>query len=233
MMKKNIGAILAGGKGSRMGYDIPKQFLQIAGKTILEHTITAFQEHPLIDEIAIVADPLYFPRIRESILKFGFTKVKQLLEGGAERYHSSLSVLKAYETTDCNLLIHDAVRPLVSGRIIREVIGNLSCFQAVNVAIPVTDTIIEMDPDQGCIRRIPPRDLLYQVQTPQGFNRTTLAEAFTLALQDPDFRTTDDCSVVKKYLPDEKIKIVPGDTANIKVTWPEDLPLIQKFLTQR
>ncbi len=229
-MKKNVGVILAGGSGRRMGNSIPKQFLTIGNKSILEHTLSVFQNHPLIDEIALVIHPAYKDKAEKSIEKYSFTKVKRLLQGGTERYHSTLSALEAYEHTACNLLIHDAVRPLVSDRLITEIIHNLEEFNAVNVGIPVTDTLVEVE--NSHIVNIPLRSRFYQVQTPQGFDRNILQQAFKRALEDPNFSATDDCSVVYKYLPDEKIKMINGEPSNIKITWPGDLLLLEKFLTQ-
>jgi len=227
-MKKNVAVILAGGSGRRMGGDLPKQFLPVGGKTILEHTLSVFQSHPLIDEIAIVVHASYVEKTAEIIRKEVFTKVKHILEGGRERYHSSLRALEAYRNEECNLLIHDAVRPMVSGRIIEEVIGALQAYHAVNVGIPVTDTLAEVG--NGCITAIPDRSRFYQIQTPQGFNRHTLQQAFERGLADPDFQPTDDCSVVYRYLPEEKIKMITGDPSNIKITWPGDLHLLENFL---
>lgn len=230
---KNIAILLAGGNGRRMGSETPKQFHPLAGHTVLEHTVFTFQANPHIHEIAIVVDPAWHDFTGDLIRKNHFNKVSQLLPNGAERYHSTLSALQAYEHTDCNLLIHDAVRPLVSQQIINEVTAALQHYQVVDVAIPATDTIIEVDDTHTYITRIPPRSLLYQVQTPQGFYRPVLAKAFRLALADPDFVTTDDCSVVKKYLPQEKIKLVKGSPSNIKITWPEDLVYAEKILSAR
>lgn len=229
-MRKNIAVILAGGSGQRMGSDVPKQFLRIGGKTILEHTLSVFQQHPDIDEIAVVCNPVYHSDIRQMAGENNFSKLLHFLPNGPERYHSTLSALHAFRDISCNLLIHDAVRPLVTARIIGEVINNLRDYQAVNVAIPATDTIIEVDESKTYITRIPDRERLFQVQTPQGFYNQTLWQAFERALQDPDFKTTDDCSVVKKYLPEEKIKLVEGDISNIKITWPEDLKYAEKIL---
>ena len=138
--------------------------------------------------------------------------------------------MKFYAGRPCNLLIHDAVRPLVTQRIIEEVITELQTYKAVNVAIPATDTIIEVDPTHAYVSRIPDRNILYQVQTPQGFHNQTLQEAYALALKDPDFKTTDDCSVVKKYLPQEEIKIVKGEACNMKFTYKEDIIILEQLL---
>ncbi|MDL2231403.1 2-C-methyl-D-erythritol 4-phosphate cytidylyltransferase [Porphyromonadaceae bacterium OttesenSCG-928-L07] len=229
-MRKNVGIILANGKGLRLGGDIPKQFLTLAGKSVLEHSIAAFQANPCIDEITIVANPTYKERIESSIAQHHFDKVKHIIEGGKERYHSSLNALRLYAGIDCNLLIHDAVRPLVSQHIINEVAEALKSFNAVNVAIPVSDTIIETDESKQYITNIPERARLYQVQTPQGFRRSVLEQAFSIAMRDELFQATDDCSIIKKYLPDEPIRMVPGDIHNIKITWPEDLAIAEIWL---
>ena len=229
---QNIAVILAGGSGKRAGGDVPKQFFKIAGKTILEYSLEKFEDNSRIDEIVVVGNPAHLEEIRQILHTRNLSKVKHLLPGGQERYHSVLVALEIYKNTACNLLIHDAVRPMVSQRIIDEVIQCLQSCKAVNVAIPATDTIIEVDPAGGFITDIPSRSRLYQVQTPQGFHVSTLSYAYSQALNDPEFTTTDDCSVIRKYVPDEKIKIVKGDTTNIKLTYPEDLFLLEYLLNQ-
>ncbi len=229
---QNIAVILAGGSGKRAGGDVPKQFFKIAGKTILEYSLEKFEDNSRIDEIVVVGNPAHLEEIRQILHTRNLSKVKHLLPGGQERYHSVLAALEIYKNTACNLLIHDAVRPMVSQRIIDEVIQCLQSCKAVNVAIPATDTIIEVDPAGGFITDIPSRSRLYQVQTPQGFHAPTLSYAYSQALNDPEFTTTDDCSVIRKYVPGEKIKIVKGDTTNIKLTYPEDLFLLEYLLNQ-
>lgn len=143
---KNIAIILAGGIGSRLNAGIPKQFLKVAGMTVIEHTISVFQHHPLIDEIAVVANEAYHMKIQEYVIKDRFTKVKKILMSGNERHYSSLSAIKAYEFEgECNLIFHDAVRPLLSAVVISRVIAALDKYGAVDVAIPSADTIIEVD----------------------------------------------------------------------------------------
>lgn len=229
---QNIAVILAGGSGKRAGGDMPKQFFKIADKTILEYSLEKFENNSLIDEIVVVGNPAYLEDIRRILHVRNLSKVKHILPGGQERYHSVLAALEIYTHTPCHLLIHDAVRPLVSQRIIDEVIRNLQTCKAVNVAIPVTDTIIEVDPAEAVITGIPDRNRLYRVQTPQGFDAQTLYNAYSKALDDPAFTTTDDCSVIRKYAPDEKIKIVKGENTNIKLTYPEDLFLLEHLLNK-
>lgn len=224
---KNIAIILAGGSGSRFGADMPKQFLQVAGKMIIEHTIDAFERHPLIDEIAIVSRADYMEEMKDMVKNDGYKKVAHILQGGKERYHSSLAAIKAFTDDDDNLLIHDGVRPLVSERIITDCVNALTEYEAVDVAVATTDTIIELNED-GSIARIPQRRLLRNAQTPQCFRRRVIAEAFRLALQDPDFFPTDDCSIVLKYMPEVAIKVVDGEPTNIKVTYKSDLETVER-----
>lgn len=229
---KNIAIVLAGGSGSRFGADMPKQFLQVAGKMIIEHTIDAFERHPLIDEIAVVSRADYVDEMKEMVKRDGYRKVTKVLQGGKERYHSSLAAIEAFTCDDDNLLIHDGVRPLVTDRIITDCVKALADYEAVDVAVPATDTVIELNED-GSIARIPPRRLLRNAQTPQCFRRRVIAKAFELALKDPGFFPTDDCSLVLKYMPEVAIKVVDGEPTNIKITYKEDIEMMKRVITDR
>lgn len=229
---KNIAIVLAGGSGSRFGADMPKQFLQVAGKMIIEHTIDAFERHPLIDEIAVVSRADYVDEMKEMVKRDGYRKVTKVLQGGKERYHSSLAAIEAFTCDDDNLLIHDGVRPLVTDRIITDCVKALANYEAVDVAVPATDTVIELNED-GSIARIPPRKLLRNAQTPQCFRRRVIAKAFELALKDPGFFPTDDCSLVLKYMPEVAIKVVDGEPTNIKITYKEDIEMMKRVITDR
>lgn len=225
---KNIAIILAGGSGRRMGGALPKQFLEVNNRTILEYTIDNFERAECIDEIAIVTHPDYVDKMQQIISSNPWKKVARILLGGKERTDSTLSALRAYTNEDDRLLIHDGVRPMVSQQIIQNVCSALSEYDVVNLAIPAVDTIIEVK--DGVMVAAPRRDLLRQVQTPQGFKRETLALAYEIALADPDFMATDDCGVVFKYHPASPIKIVDGETSNIKITYQEDLEILKKHL---
>lgn len=225
---KNIAIILAGGSGRRMGGPLPKQFLEVNNRTILEYTIDKFEHAECIDEIAIVTHPDYVDKMQQIISSNPWKKVARILLGGKERTDSTLSALRTYTNEDDRLLIHDGVRPMVSQQIIQNVCSALSEYDVVNLAIPAVDTIIEVK--DGVMVAAPRRDLLRQVQTPQGFKRETLALAYEKALADPDFMATDDCGVVFKYHPASPIKIVDGETSNIKITYKEDLEILKKHL---
>ena len=224
----NIAVVLAGGSGLRLGNDQPKQFLKVAGKKVIEHTIEAIESAENIDEICIVSRIDYIHEVENLVINNGYKKVKKILAGGKERYDSSLAAINAYTNNDDNLLFHDAVRPLITERIIDDCIKALQQYNAVDVAVKTTDTIIQVNTNQ-CINNIPNRNELYNGQTPQGFKRGTIAKAYELALQDPNFITTDDCGTVRRYLPDEPIYVVNGENFNMKLTYVEDLFLLDKL----
>lgn len=227
-MSKNIAVILAGGSGARFGQDLPKQFLKVAGKKVIEHTIDVFEHNDLIDEIAVVSRSEFISDVEQLVINNHYTKVRKILIGGKERYHSSLSAINAYTNDSDNLIFHDAVRPLVNDRIINDCIAALKEYDAVDVAIPVADTIIQVD-DADCINAIPTRSLLRSGQTPQCFKRGVIYKAYEIALSDPQFVTTDDCGVVRKYLPEVPVFVVKGEVFNMKITYKEDLFLVDKL----
>lgn len=225
---RNVAVLLAGGVGSRVGLDIPKQLIKVAGKTILEHTLGILHSHPQVDEVLILMSPGHLDPVREIVRTGGYDKVVGILEGGATRSETSLKALEAIGDPDALVLLHDAVRPLLSHRIIGECFTALAEHEAVDVAIPSADTIIEVD-EHDVIRAIPPRASLRRGQTPQAFRVGTIARAYELAMADPDFVATDDCSVVLKYLPEVPITVVRGDERNMKVTEPIDVYLADKL----
>lgn len=224
----NIAVILAGGVGSRLDSSYPKQFFKVAGKTVIEHTVDVFERNERIDEIAIVINPAYITTIEEIVLKNSWRKVKKILKGGAERYDSSMAAIGAYaDVENANLIFHDAVRPLVTNRIIDDVVAALDKWNAVDVAVPAVDTIVSVEGD--VIDAIPERSKLKRGQTPQGFKLKTIREAYRQAFQDPAFKATDDCGVVLKYLPEESIFVVKGEESNMKLTYKEDSYLLDKL----
>ncbi len=229
---KNVAAILAGGTGSRMGGDLPKQFLPLAGRLVLERAVDAFDSHPLIDEVAIVTNPDFLAETEEFVAKNSWKKVTKILKGGRERYDSTLSAIRAYAgESGVRLILHDAVRPLVSSRIITDTVKALDEHRAVVVAYPVSDTIIVKSGE--FVGEIPERRNLLMNQTPQAFELQLIEEAFRRGLKDPDFKVTDDCGVVLRYMPDVPIFVVRGESSNIKLTYPEDLRLAELLLKQR
>ncbi len=230
-MKKNVAVVLAGGVGSRLGLSTPKQFLKVAGKMVVEHTVDVFENNAQIHEIAIVSNPYYVSDFEDIVIKNGWKKVKKILEGGQERYHSSLSAIRAYEGCDVNLIFHDAVRPLLSQRILNDVIAALDTHKAIDVAMPAADTIIQVEGKY--IQDIPDRSRLMRGQTPQAFHIDTIKKAYDIAVQDSALKVTDDCGVVIRYLPQEPVYVVVGEESNMKLTYKEDTYLLDKFFQLR
>lgn len=225
--------ILAGGVGARIGLDIPKQLLKIAGKSILEHTIATFNDHEQVDRVVVMMAPGHLDAVHDITRSGRYPKVDQVLEGAETRNGTTQRALDVLDDDDL-VLVHDAVRPLVSDRIISECFDALRSYDAVDTAIPSTDTIVEVGED-NLISEIRPRDLQRRGQTPQGFRAGVLKQAYALAGDDDAFQPTDDCSVVLRYLPDVPIWVVAGEERNMKVTDPIDVYIADKLfqLTSR
>lgn len=232
-----VAILLAGGSGQRFGADRPKQFVRIGERTVLEHSLAAFEQSPHIDAILIVSHPQHLDEVRELLPSSQHPKLLSVVAGGAERQDSTLNALRALaQITDSPLeqiriLIHDAVRPAVSQSIIERVYTALHTHQAANLVVPVTDTLLEIN-DNGTTAAMPSRARFRRVQTPQGFHAATLQHAYDVALTDPNFQATDDCGVVFRYLPEVEIVLVEGEQRNIKLTYPEDLHVLYHLLVK-
>jgi ribitol-5-phosphate 2-dehydrogenase (NADP+) / D-ribitol-5-phosphate cytidylyltransferase len=225
---RTVGVVLAGGSGTRLGGEIPKQLLEIAGKSVLEHSIAAMEAAPEIDDVLVVMHPDFLGEAEDAVSKGPYRKVSRVLAGGPARSDTTRIAISALGREECNVLLHDAVRPLVSPRIIADTVDALRRYRAVDVAVPSADTILVVD--HGVITNIPSRHRLWRAQTPQGFRLSVIRKAYELAGQDPDFSATDDCGVVLKYLPAEPIGVVDGSDENIKITHPLDVLIADNLL---
>lgn len=225
---RRVAVLLAGGVGVRIGLGIPKQLIKVAGKTILEHALLALHDHPMVDEVKVMMTPGHLDAVYAIVRAGGYDKVTDILEGGETRNATTLRALASLGDDDCHVLFHDAVRPLVTERIITECFDALNTYPAVDVAIPSADTIIEVSPE-NTILEIPKRASLRRGQTPQAFRAGVIRAAYDAAGRDPDFVATDDCTVVLRYLPDQPIWVVQGDERNMKVTEPIDVYLADKL----
>lgn len=225
---KNYAIILASGSGERTGLDTPKQFLKIAGKTVIEHTLQTFQNHPKIDEIIVVANPTYIRKLQTILQHNKSKKPIKIVQGGLTRKDSSYNGIKSIEDTNANVLIHDAVRPFISSKIIDKCIEALKDHKAIDVAIPSSDTIVIAD-ENNFIKQIPERRFFRRGQTPQCFYLPLIKKAHELSLKDDEAKkVTDDCSLVLKYgLSD--VYIVEGDHFNRKITYPLDIAIADKL----
>lgn len=219
------GIILASGSGSRFGYELPKQFVKIAGKTVIEHTITVFEQSKYIDRIIVVITPEYRVLFENILLKNHFKKIYKVLNGGATRKESSSIAISAIPENDADVMIHDCARPFLSQNIITACYEALKTYDAIDVAIPSADTLIEID-DNKYIKNIPNRKYLQRGQTPQCFKLTLIRKAHELSKNDESF--TDDCGIVVKHNL-AKVYVVNGENKNFKITMPEDIFLADKL----
>ena len=223
-LMKHIAIILAGGTGSRVGGNTPKQLLPLAdGRSILEHSVEAFEQAACIEEIAIVMHPDFLNEAESLRAKNSWKKVTKVIAGGNERWESSWQAIQAFndQSSEVCLWLHDCARPFVSQRILADVAEALQTHAAVTVAVPVTDTLYKVQ--DNTVKQIPSRSEYMRAQTPQAFHLDILKEAFERALKAGKMIVTDDAGVVLQYLPEQPIYIVLGEEANKKITYKEDL----------
>lgn len=321
MRKFNIAVILAGGVGTRFGaYDVPKQFVRLAGKPILAYSLESFINNPRINGVIVVAKKEYHDLVKNIVENLtshqggkpraetlkpakqsdagggpnksrdsrdlgqalekrfsakGFAlgenqingggginspqtlpkKLLGIIEGGSERYLSTIAALRYIEGLDLagkgqvQLLIHDAARPLLSPRIIKDMCIKLEHFSAVDTVLPAVDTIIAADFEDALekgakegdtrghkgeriIADIPDRGRLFYGQTPQGFHLEVLSLAYKKALATGTLTSSDDCYVVRNFT-DAKIALVMGEDCNLKLTYPNDLHILDKLLSMQ
>lgn len=228
---KNVAIILSGGTGSRFGGTLPKQFVKLAGKAVIEYTVEKFEEAKEIDEIVIVSKPEFINHIWSLINKNSWKKITKVVSGGSERFDSTESAIKALTgySEDTNVIFHDAVRPLITNKIIQDCIDKLTLFEAVDVVIPSADTLVETL-DDGCIAHIPNRSHMRRGQTPQAFKLGIISRAYEEANWQNRKVFTCDCGVVRAMLPHVRVATVEGAESNIKITQPIDLYLAEKLL---
>ena len=243
-----VAVVLAGGSGQRFGAQVPKQLLELDGRTLLEHCVAAFDAAPGVDEVLVVMPPGRTADAKELLDGNGgrgYAKLAGIIEGGSTRPGSTRAAITAITARraaaraggdqeglssddDWGVLFHDAARPLVDQRIIADCVAALERAEAVGVAVPTADTIVVVA--DGVMTQIPRRDSLLRCQTPQGFRLSVITRAHELALADPDYVPTDDCGVVLRYLPDVPVHVVQGSERNLKITYPRDLAIARTLL---
>ena len=222
--------LLAAGKGSRMKSDKAKQFLEINGKPLLYYSLRTF-DASIVDEIILVTRSGDIDYVREEIVeKYGFHKVKKIIPGGKERFNSVNKGLKVCDKRNKIIMIHDCARPCVTNRMILDSISGARRYKAVTIAMPVKDTIKVVN-EEGFGVETPDRRTLYQIQTPQTFDRKLLEEAYERLRLSGDTDITDDTMIVERYL-DVSSKMIEGSYENIKVTTPEDIEIAELYLSK-
>jgi len=219
--------IVAGGKGTRMGSTINKQYLELNGKAVLAHTINQFEQCHKIDEIIVVTGEDEVDYCTKQIwIKYGFLKIKSIVPGGKRRQDSVYNGLLGVSPKTQVVLIHDGARPLIKEEQIKASIEGAMEVGACVVGVPVKDTIKICDQNQLIIQT-PSRDTLWAVQTPQTFQYDRILKAYEEAIKN-DLQATDDAMMVEAI--GYPVKMIHGRYDNIKITTPEDLVIARGMI---
>ena len=217
----------AGGSGTRMGNEVAKQFLQLGGVPLLIHALRVFEASRTIAEIVVVVPEDAVVSCREELLPpFAFSKVSTVAGGGARRQDSVWNGLQAVDERTTIVVVHDAVRPFVTGAMVEQVVDGARTYGAAIAATPLHDTVKKAAPD-GMIETTLDRQRLWSAQTPQAFDVELLREAHRSS-QEAGVEATDDAFLVERI--GHRVSIVNGSPDNIKVTRPEDLVMGEAIL---
>lgn len=232
----NIALIIAGGSGNRMGQDIPKQFMHVDGCPIIIHTMLCFQRHPDIEAIAVVCLQGWETVLQSYANQFNVTKLKWIFPGGKsgmDSIHNGIYGLKEAGCCEDDLvLIHDAVRPLLSQEIISSNIAICKAYGYAVTGIKCREAVLE-SLDGFSTRTSIPRDTLIRTQTPQTFRLGNIINVHERARQKGISDSVSSCTLVAELQEDIEMHIVPGSEINIKVTTVEDLEILKALMHTR
>ncbi len=226
----NIALIIAGGRGMRMGQEIPKQFLTVEDKPVIAYTMEAFEKHPDIDVIAVVCVEGWDSILAAYARQYGISKLRHIVPGGENGQASirnGVFELERRYAADDLVLIHDAIRPLVSPEIISGCIATARERGSAIVTIPCQEAMLETA-DQLSSARVVPRENLKRTQTPQGFPLGRIAEAHRRALARGIVNSVASCTMMVEL--GEPVCFCAGSEKNIKLTTPEDLEIFRALL---
>ena len=226
--------VLSGGKGKRMGGDVPKQYMELEGYPLIYYTLKAFEESFIESIVLVCAEGEEEYCRKELVDAYGFTKVRKIVCGGAERYHSVMAGLKVCEAD--YVFIHDGARIFPAEEMLERLYADVKECGACVAAVPVKDTIKLAD-EKGFVKETPDRGRLWQVQTPQVFERKLITDAYEemIAKESELIRQgihiTDDAMAVEMFghVP---VKLSLGTYENIKITTPEDLKIAAGILNK-
>ncbi len=223
-----IAIVLAGGKGTRVGGSLEKQYLELGQKPMLYYSLRTFQDSPLIDQIILVTGAGRQSYCTEKVLSlYPFSKITQIVEGGKERSDSVWNALRQI-SGEGYVFIHDGARPFVTEEILERAYKNVIYSKACVVGMPVKDTIKEVD-EKGIVQKTPDRSKMWMVQTPQVFEINLVKNAYSRLMQEKYVQVTDDAMVVEQ-MTKQPVELTEGSYENIKITTPEDLELGEVFV---
>lgn len=228
MNEKITAIIVAGGSGKRMGGKIKKQYIFLKGKEVLAHTIEAFENCEVVNNIIVVVAEDEIKKVQQNIVdKYKFEKVTNIVAGGKERQDSVYNGLQVVEDNTDFVIIHDGARPFIKKETIKRCLDKARQMGASIVAVPVKDTIKICNKQTQCIEETPERALLWSVQTPQIFSVSLLKDAYKYA-REKNLQVTDDSMLVEAY--GTEVYVTEGEYTNIKLTTPEDILIGEAFL---
>lgn len=233
MTYKTSAIIVAAGTGTRMNLPVNKQFIEIGGIPVLARTLECFNKCDLINEIILVVNNEFVDFTENQIVKkYDISKVKCIISGGIDRGESVRNGLDNLSGNVEYVAVHDGARPFISSDIIERCILDAKTFGASCTAVKAKDTIKQSDKD-GFIEFTPDRNMLWQIQTPQVFEKDLLVRAYEKSKKE-GYKGTDDSSLVE--LLGHRVKLTLGSYDNIKITTVEDLTIgeaiINKFTTK-
>ncbi len=230
VIMKTVAIIPAGGSGKRLGADVAKQYLLLGGLPVLVRTLIVFQKSVAVDEIILAVPAEDLASVRKQFIEpYGLTKVSAVVAGGKERQDSVRNGLAAARRPCGVVVVHDGVRPFVTGDMIARVVEAAARDGAAAIGVPAKDTIKETT-DARVVTATLPRRNLWQTQTPQAFRYDLLRRAYDQATRD-SFFGTDDASLVERL--GAPVRLLSGAYENIKITTPEDLVIAEAFLTKQ
>lgn len=228
----NIALMIAGGSGNRMGQDIPKQFMHVDNCPIIIHTLKCFEIHPDIDSIAVVCLKGWETVLQSYANQFSITKLKWIFEGGHNGQESIFNGISGLKDVGCKeddlILIHDAVRPLLSQDIISSNIAICKAYGYAITGIQCREAILESE-DGFSTRTSIPRDRLIRTQTPQTFRLKNILSAHEKAKKEGITNSVASCTMIAE-LQLAEMHIVPGSEKNIKITTTEDLEILKALM---
>lgn len=229
----NIGFIIAGGSGHRMRQEIPKQFINVNDKPIIIYTLEAFENHPDIDEIGVVCIDEWQSVLKAYAKQYRITKLKWIISGGENGQDSIrngvMEAEKRYSPDDI-LLIHDAIRPMVSSEIISDCIIQCRKYGSAVSVVPCNTAVLHKDSDESSSKVID-RSELALTQTPQAFNIKLIADAHREALEKGITNSVASCTLMIEL--NKKVYFSIGSETNIKLTTPDDLLIFKALLSLR
>ena len=229
----NVAVIIAGGVGSRMGQDIPKQFINVNDKPVLIYTLEGFQKHPQIDAIEVVCIDGWHDVLRAYAKQFGITKLQWVISGGAtgqESIRNGVYNLEGICGEDDIVIIHDGIRPMVDEYVLTDVIEKCKQYGNAVTSTPYNDQIFVVDDDISTVKYIP-RETLRKVTTPQAYRFGRLDSAYHEAFEKEIGIYGSAYTNTMMVELGERLYFAKGSERNIKLTTKEDLETFKAFLS--